>query len=530
MLSACAPAHGERREPARTRLALLHVADLHSHLFPERVTLDATDAERGLGGASGDTVSVGGAARIATALDRERARTDVAVTLDAGDVFEGTAVYTLFGGVPEMRVVDALGVDAQALGNHDFSPGPARLASLRRYAPGDLLLAANLGAEAAGLAEPSVLVERGGLRVRIVGVGRSPDAAPDVAASAAVVQQVVDASRDADVIVVLSHLGTDLDDELVPLTTGVDVVLGGHTHDVTAPQHAVQDCGAKLAKSRGCRSRVVPVVHSGAYGRYVGRVSVLVSTEPQDVAGSGRRSAVVEVRPSLVPITAGVVERPDVLTLLEPYRRAMATAGLGRPIAFAPRGVSRAAVRGGDSALGDFVTHALRVTAGAELALINTTGIRDDLPAGELTVEDVFRVLPFDDRLVRVHVSGRQLLDVVEHIRSDSCGRGRTTQAEVDGGTFVLGCGGAGSAEVRVAGHPVNMSGAYAVATASFLTGAGQWLGHIDEANTEDLGLLRDAVLGVLAELPPCGGDAGSILPCLDALAGAGHDGRITWR
>src|SRR5262249_47042612 len=159
--------------------------------------------------------------------------------------------------------------------------------------------------------------------------------------------------------------------------------------------------------------------------------------------------------------------------LLAPYRRALESAGLERPIAFAPVALSRAALRGGDSALGNAVTHAMRVVAQADVALINGTGIRDDIAAGVLTVQDACRVLPFDDRLVTVDVSGRALNDAVERVRAQSCARDRTSQVQLDGATLSLSCRGQGSAQFRVRGHPVDAGATFRVATASFLTGPG---------------------------------------------------------
>src|SRR6185436_4914683 len=148
-------------------------------------------------------------------------------------------------------------------------------------------------------------------------------------------------------------------------TTGIDVVLGGHTHDVIAPPRAVSDCGPELAARRACRSRLVPIVHSGAYGQFVGRVTL--SVEP-----GVSRSRVTGV--DLLPVTYVVPERQDVVDLLEPYRAALMEAGVDRPIAYAPDGASRAALAGGDSALGNLVARALRTRAGADLAIMNTTG------------------------------------------------------------------------------------------------------------------------------------------------------------
>jgi 5'-nucleotidase/UDP-sugar diphosphatase len=521
--AACAPGAIEAPRPSRRKLVISHIADLHSHLFPERVTLTARDVSRGLGAVAGDTALVGGVARLATVLDAARAEADVALTLDAGDVLEGTAVYTLFGGVPEMRAVDALGVDAQALGNHDFAPGIERLAALRGYAPHTALVAANLGREGEGpgepLSAPFAIVERGGLRVLVVGLGRSPDGAPDVAACASEVQQVIDANRDVDVTVLLSHLGSDLDRALVPKTTGIDVLLGGHTHDVTFPPPLVRDCGAALSARRRCQPRPVPVVHCGAYGRFAGRGTLVVSTGAADFGVSSTEF-------ELIPITDAVDERPDVVELLEPYRRAMERAGLGRPIAFAPNGVSRSAAGGRDSPLGNLVANAMRWAAGAELAVINSTGIRDDLPAGELAVEDVFRVLPFEDELVTIDATGKALLAAFGEIRQASCERGRVSQAQIAGATVRFGCDGQ-APELTIAGRGVDPGRTYRVATASFLTEKGRWLAPAGNARVARSGPVRDAVLVAFQAFGPC--PESGALPCIDDAAGAVSDRRIEW-
>src|SRR5262245_7407536 len=99
----------EGAEPAS--LTVLVVADLHSHLFPERLVPSPEDAARGLG-PQGRAASVGGAARLATLVERERERAaGPTILLDAGDLFEGSATYPLFGGVPEIQASSALGVD-----------------------------------------------------------------------------------------------------------------------------------------------------------------------------------------------------------------------------------------------------------------------------------------------------------------------------------------------------------------------------------------------------------------------------------
>jgi 5'-nucleotidase len=532
-LAACAPGAADASHAGRRGITLLHTADLHSHVFPDRLELRGREASLGLGSV-GETVSVGGAGRLATVLDDERGRTERSLTLDAGDALEGTAVYGLFAGVPEERVLSALGVDAQALGNHDVAPGVAALKSLRADWATFPLLAANLERERAeGLVVPTAVFARDEVRVAVVGLGRAPDRPPDLGAAVSAVQREVDAVRsDVDVIVVLSHLGTELDLAVVARTVGVDVLLGGHTHDVIAPPRFADDCGGDLPRLRHCRPRRVPVLHSGAYGRYVGKVELVVSNDPADADARdpSRPSTIVDVRAGLLPVGGDVPERRDVAELLEPYRRALTGAGLDRPIAFAVAGVSRGAARGGDSPLGNLVAAAMRQRGEADLAIINTTGIRDDLPAGEVTLSDVFDVLPFEDQLVTLEMPGAALGRALGAVAEASCLRDRQSQIQVDGATLAFGCPRA--VDAAIGGRPLDERATYRVATASFLAEPGRWLGAAGAGAPRPAGVgVRGAFAAFLAGAPRCVPPAGPAdLPCIDPTRGAAVDGRIQWR
>jgi 5'-nucleotidase/UDP-sugar diphosphatase len=380
-------------------ITLFHYADVHSHVFPRKLAVGVRDAELGLG-VEGRTATVGGAARLAALLDRERARSEVSFVLDSGDALEGSAIFAAFHGVPETLSQEVLGLDAQAVGNHDLTHGAAALSDLRAGRATFPLLAANLDdLVAAGVALPSLVLERQGVRVGVVGLGRSPDGAVDLDRCAAAVEQAI-AGFDApvDAVVVLSHLGRDADLSLVPKTAGADVVLGGHTHDVLEPPKAAPDCGEAVRSRLRCVPRPVTIVHSGAYGRYLGRLDLTLSRDAVDLYAETplKRSAVVESRYTLLPINDSLPERADLVDLLGPYRDALVRAGLEQPIAFAPAPVSRSKPARGDSALGNFVTRALRAAARADLAVINATGVRADLPEGELAADDFFEVLPLE--------------------------------------------------------------------------------------------------------------------------------------
>lgn len=528
VLLACSPRHSAA--PAgRRNFTLFHTADVHSYLFDTPLVIDDADAARGLGPA-GLTARVGGVARLATVLSRERGRADRSLYLDSGDLLEGTAVFTLFHGTPEMESFDLLGLDAAAVGNHDLTAGDAAFAELRAQSARFPALAANLPTELAnGVALPWATRARDGVTVGVVGLGHLATSAPDIGVAADAVRGAIDALRaQVDVIIVLSHLGSDLDAALIPRTTGIDVVLGGHTHDVVEP-NIVDDCDDDTASRLGCSSRPVPIVHPGAYGRYLGRVDLVVSDLPEDRAGADPRapSVVTSARVSLVPVNENVPPRADVQRLLAPYQEALVRAGFESPFAFAPVDLSRAP-QGGDSALGNFVADALLETAGAELAIVNTEGIRADVPAGTVTLDDVVRVVPFEDRVATLQVSGAALSGAFTKIAGSSCGRSRESQVQIAGATVVFDCGGSGTALVSVAGRPLDRSATYRVVTTSFLTEAGGWLAIPSAPASISREGLRDAVIARLRAQNPC--TVEPTLPCWDEKSGAAVDGRIEFQ
>ena len=287
-IAACAelPEAGEQGS-GQHALALLHTSDLHSHVWPFRERISELEGSLGLG-PPGTLQELGGFARLAFVVGREQAG-GTALWLDSGDALEGSEVFERLGGRLELQLLSDLGLGAMALGNHELSlPGPelgSLLANVRFP-----VLAANLAPEAASPLEgrlgQSVLLDVEGIKVGVVGVA-NPTSPPHLsqagnpwglglAATAAAAAQVAidDVLPRAELIVVLSHLGLDGDRELVRDTSGIDLVLGGHQHIVTREPEWQDDCASWAIAERGCVSRRVPIVHSGAYGKLVSRLEL----------------------------------------------------------------------------------------------------------------------------------------------------------------------------------------------------------------------------------------------------------------
>ncbi|MEP7291753.1 MAG: metallophosphoesterase, partial [Chloroflexota bacterium] len=205
-------------------LTILHTNDTHAHHEPN---------------ANGD----GGAAREATVVDQIRGEGGNVLLLDGGDRFTGTLFYQQHHGQDSVLIMNAIGYDAMTLGNHEFDNGDQNLAE---FVDGVLfpVVTANVDFSAseslAGKIPPYAILDVGGEQVGIIGlvtpetpIASSPS--DDLVFDSdlvGVTQRAVDAltEQGVDKIILVTHIGLNVDMEVAAGTTGVDVIVGGHTH------------------------------------------------------------------------------------------------------------------------------------------------------------------------------------------------------------------------------------------------------------------------------------------------------------
>src|SRR5687768_15202698 len=113
-------------QPCQVNLTILHTSDIHSRLFPYEQLITQVDATLGLGDLN-TVANIGGVARMAYILNRERARAGRVIHLDSGDSFMGAPVGNFFRGEPETRSMSAFGADGVVIANHEFDFGTQNL-------------------------------------------------------------------------------------------------------------------------------------------------------------------------------------------------------------------------------------------------------------------------------------------------------------------------------------------------------------------------------------------------------------------
>lgn len=255
-------------------LTILHSNDFHSRFGPiDRFDRDCPTEENDAG------TCFGGAARLATAVAGARARAKNSVLLDAGDQFPG--VNDSRSARPELLadLMNRMGYDAMALGSHEFDEGPdVARAFLSRLEFPALMANADLSEipDLAAIVQASTVIERLGEKLGIVGLapeGRNYWRSADfvvVSDPVATVQSVVDrlTAEGINKIILLSHAGYEADKRIARQTTGIDVIVGGHSHTYLSNT---------LVPSQGPYPEVengVPIVHAWPFGNTLGELQV----------------------------------------------------------------------------------------------------------------------------------------------------------------------------------------------------------------------------------------------------------------
>lgn len=408
-LGAAALGLGANGRRART-ISLIHTTDLHGHILP-------TETYDGI-------ADVGGFARCASCIRQWQRASPHSLLIDAGDVFQGTAASLGSGGKLMMELFNRLGYDAWTLGNHDFDWGPEVLEAnlLLSKSPvltGNLQRGGKPTGELDGAWEkvrPWQMKEVGGFRIALIGLTTpglpfwlTPDTLGGIEATdptESLKRSVAEATAaKADAIVVVGHMGWRFQDDfanqvrdVLRQVQGVDVYLGGHSH---------QDQPSWLVHGVLCSQ-------SGYHGIHCGRVDLTFDLESRKLIDRRAFTLLMDDRYALDPAVMELA-RPDLAKAEEQLARHVGTVTEVIP------GTGR------DSRLVrlfcELFAEALEKNQTPVDGVFHGTFGGGDLPPGDLTVADCWKLLPYENLLVVAEVTAEELVEIViedaEDLRSD---------------------------------------------------------------------------------------------------------------
>lgn len=544
------------REPV-----VLHVAatnDFHGALYEAQVK-------------SVDGAAFGGLPWLVSAVGALRRDDPELLLLDGGDEFQGSWPVNASRGMGSIRAMRLLGLDAGAVGNHEFDYGPTadgaghplRGALEAAAADAGWFVAANIRqADGSRWGPPGVkpwrIVEKKGLRIGVVGLTTAETPATTRAEHVADLRFVdpVEAVRellpeleasDLDVKVLVGHLTGSCgagayvrnDDPCTPdgeigrllteLPEGTfDVMVLGHAHTVL--HHRV---GRTF------------LLEDRSQGHLLGQLDLVVGPDGVDAEASVVHAPWALAHPPADPGCSGApfpteprevggrTLAPDAGALALIGELEAAAGSLCEEIACSAKVLERRAAP--ESELGDWMADALRAAfPGADLAIQNAGGIRADLPEGRLRREHVQRVMPFDNRGLLVELDGAHVRELFRigtsgaHGPLQLSGGTVTVDPDKDAATDRDGDGKIAEWErdhlcgVTVGGAPLDDARTYRVVVSDFLYGGGDHLGPaLAGAKVVDSGgMLRDVFTDAAAHQQGC---LGATAPAPRILTGRCH-------
>ena len=493
------------------KIVILHTNDVHCAIDQE------TDEE------TGEVTAMGYASVAAYKAEMEAQYGAENVTLiDGGDAIQGGPIGTLSEGAYIVDIMNQVGYDLAAPGNHEFDYGMDNFLALAQERAEYTYLCSNLtNMEGEPVLEPYTLVEYGGVTVGYVGIDTpesftksTPTYFQDDEGNYIYSfcqgnegQDLYDAVQDAvdgaiaggaDYVVAVGHLGNEGSTDVwtskavIANTTGIDVFIDGHSHETYEETVANADGeDVTLAQTGTKLANIGKVVIDTATGEITSELVSGYAEQDPDAA-----AYIASINEEFAGVLQEVVAQSDVaLTTLDPV-------------------TGERAVRNAETNLGDLCADAYRILLGADIAFVNGGGVRADIAAGEITYEDIINVHPFGNEACLVETNGQDILDALEmgaHLYPEEnggflqvSGLSYTIDASVpssvvlsDEGEFVEVAGEYRVKDVMVGDEPLDLEGTYTLASHNYMlkSGGDGFVMFMDDTLLQDSVMIDNQVL-----------------------------------
>ena len=471
-----ASAEGE----AAKKITILHTNDTHS-----RVEESANDGM--------------GFAKISTLAKQFEEKNPNTLLLDAGDTFHGTTFATLEKGESIAKVLNAVGYDAMAAGNHDFNYGYKQLLELKTKVNFPVL-AANVRYQKDNslLLKPYEIKEVDGIKLGIFGLS-TPETTykthPKNVEGLNFTDPVKEAqemvkelkAQNVDVIIAVTHLGIDASSTETSIKVakgapGIDLIVDGHSHSTLV--EGLKGENNTLIVSAGEYTKNLGVVELTFEGKkLVNKSARLINkSETADVKGDVAVEKVInEVKESQKTILAEVIGKTDVKLDGE-----------------------REQVRTGETNLGNLITDAMMNQTGAQIAITNGGGIRASINPGNITKGDVITVLPFGNYTVTKYLTGAQIKAGLEN-GVNAYPETKGAFPHVGGMTYAIDPSRPAGDRVhsmKIKGVPMDMNKQYLVATNDFMAAGGdEYVSFKDSKIVNEFPALDEALIAYIQKL-----------------------------
>jgi 5'-nucleotidase/UDP-sugar diphosphatase len=438
-------------------LTVIHVNDTHSHIEDKSFKLSLDNEKiRAKGGSF---------ARLAAKVKQLKEKDPNTLFLHAGDLVQGTLYFNVYKGEAEVNLMNQMDLDAMVVGNHEFDRGPVLLAGMIKQAKFPMM-AANVDdhndPNLKGLLTPYIIKTFNGEKVGIFGLvtsqvphisspGKNLIFSGVVSTAKKMVKTLQ--SKGVNRIIALTHIGYDADQALARKVDGIDLIVGGHSHSLLGDfkKYGFRSDGPYPTVVKSPNGDPVYVVTAWQWASLAGVLTMTFDNKGRIAKADGDpymllddrfldndKKPFSEKQLSLVHEFIEpnrrleiMAEDPGVAALaakyakgIEPIKKEVIGKVADELIHVREPGESpdagAAALTANGSLLAPHVAESMcfkadKVGIQADLSIQNAGGVRTSLHRGKLTFGQVYEVLPFNNTMVVIELTGQELIAALEH-------------------------------------------------------------------------------------------------------------------
>ncbi|QWR77628.1 bifunctional metallophosphatase/5'-nucleotidase [Candidatus Magnetomonas plexicatena] len=427
-------------------ISIAHINDTHAHLEPSKVTIKYNRSEL--------AAALGGFTRLVSAIEDLRKKHENLLFLHAGDTFTGTLYFTKYLGAADSAFYHLMSLNVFALGNHEFDRGPVVLAEFLKSLKSSSISVVSANTETGrednltGLIAPYKIFEIGGRKVGVIGLTTqetprisSPGAKitfsdPFIAAERYVTELK---NQGVNIIILLTHVGYDVDLELAKKISGVDLIVGGHSHTLLGDDglmyYGFWPHDSYPKEVRGKDGNLVLVLQSWEYANELGFIKVffndageVIGYEPEPLMllspANDEETYMksfdnfIKAANSELRVTKFVqfAENEHAKSLLDTYRKPLESLSK-EVVTVALENMPRGYNKGPGVIIADSFLYKTK-NLNTQIAIVNAGGVRSGFTKGNVTIGDVYTVMPFNNTLYVMDVLGRDLKGALESMTS----------------------------------------------------------------------------------------------------------------
>jgi 2',3'-cyclic-nucleotide 2'-phosphodiesterase (5'-nucleotidase family) len=426
------------------QITLLYTNDIHAHFLPAPALRDKPP--------------LGGFVALDYYVRQQRGLAPNSLLLDAGDLMTGNLICDMDykgaeGGIL-IEMMNMIGYDGRVFGNHDCDKQIGNLRRMNELANFPTICANfkdSLGRDFTH--EQYHIYNINGVRVGVIGITYHPMAGMANPASLMgfnsldpietannIIPQIDSLT---DIIILLTHVGIENDRELARNTKGADVIIGGHSHTRLDTAEVING---------------VLIVQAGSYARYLGKLDL-------SVAGD----SIVTHKDTLIALTVKDLQPNLKLQAIVDSFATEIDAKFAVPIGTLKNDWK--AGKGPESNVGSWLAEAIRAKTDADVGIVNSGGIRRDIPAGPITLRDVYEMLPFDNYVTSFTCTGAELLKIFGGEVEGEAGSANHGALQISGAkyAFRMKDGKTEIVEISVGGRKLDPAQNYKVTTIDYI-------------------------------------------------------------